>query len=164
MSKSKDALLVIDVQNGFVSSKTEGIIDDLIKYIKKFDGCLKIATKFVNSGGGFKDIMHWDRLKAYPEIEVLKEVAQNVDYVIEKNVYTACTKEVMKLLKDNKIEQVFLVGIDTDCCVLKTAIDLFENNIRPIVETKHCASNGGPESHLAAIKVLERTIGREQII
>ena len=40
--------------------------------------------------------------------------------------------------KENKIKDIYLCGIDTDACVLKTAIDLFENNyneIRKMIES-----------------------------
>ena len=48
--------------------------------------------------------------------------------VLEKRTYTALTPELMTYLKENKIKDIYLCGIDTDACVLKTAIDLFENN------------------------------------
>lgn len=70
----------------------------------------------------------------------------------------------MDFLMKNDVKEVYIAGIDTDCCVLKTAIDIFERNIRPIVLIDYCASNGGDESHRSAIRVLERTIGKKQIV
>lgn len=48
-------------------------------------------------------------------------------------------------------------------CRVSRLYDLFELNIRPIVLTGYCASNGGTASHQAAIKALERTIGLPQL-
>lgn len=69
----------------------------------------------------------------------------------------------MQLLLQNNITEAYIAGIDTDCCVLATAISLFEHNIRPVVLEQYCVSNGGDVSHQAAITVLERTIGLNQI-
>ena len=40
---------------------------------------------------------------------------------------------------------------------------MFEMSIKPLVLVDYCASNGGKKSHLAAIKVLQRTIGYNQL-
>lgn len=48
-------------------------------------------------------------------------------------------------------------------CRISRLYDLFVLNIRPIVLTGYCASNGGAASHQAAIKALERTIGLPQL-
>lgn len=60
-------------------------------------------------------------------------------------------------------EKLFVAGADTDCCVLKIAADLFENNIRPVVLTNYFDSNGGSESHLAGITCMKRLIGEKQL-
>lgn len=158
-------LLVIDVQNGFVSERTEHIISVLNEKINEFNGELIIATKFINlPGSAYQSLLNWKRLTTTPEIELLDFVEKKCTYIIEKNVYTAWCKKLEEVLRKHNIKEVYITGIDTDCCVLKTAIDLFENDIKPIVIKDCCASNGGDESHKAAIKVLERTIGREQIL
>lgn len=156
-------LFVIDVQNGFVSDKTKSILPQLEQLMSDFDGEI-IATQFINTAGsGFTDIMHWKRLKTTPEIDLLPFVKENATHIVQKATYSACTDEVLRLLLENNISEVYISGIDTDCCVLATAISLFEHNIRPIVLTHYCASNGGMVSHQAAITVLERTIGLKQL-
>lgn len=158
-------LMVIDVQNGFVTSETSYIVPKIESLMDKFKDDMVIATKFVNTeNSGFTDIMKWEELKESPETDLLESIERRAKIVVEKNIYSACNQEVLNILQDYDIEEVYIVGIDTDCCVLKTAIDLFEKNIRPIVLTEYCASTGGIESHRAAIKVLERTIGIEQIV
>lgn len=158
-------LFVIDVQKGFVSSKTLHVVSKIERLMDDFKNDMIIATKFINiENSGFTDIMRWGRLKKSPETDLIKSIENRAKIVVEKNIYSACNQEVMDILRVHNIKEVYLVGIDTDCCVLKTAIDLFERNIRPIVLTEYCASNGGMESHQAAIKVLERTVGMEQIV
>lgn len=157
-------LFLIDIQNGFVSDRTKFIIPRIRQLAESFKGDFILATKFINSqNSGFTEIMHWGRLKESPEIDLLPFVKKCADYIIEKNTYTACTDEVLKILSEKNINEVYIAGIDTDCCVLTTAINLFEHNIRPIVLEEYCASNGGENSHNSAITVLKRTIGMQQI-
>ena len=59
---------------------------------------------------------------------------------------------------------MFICGIDTDCCVLTTAVNLFEVGIRPIVLTQYCASNGGESSHQAALTCMGRLIGSHHLV
>ena len=59
----------------------------------------------------------------------------------------------------------FGVGIfDTDGCILKTAFDLFENNIRTYILQDYCMSSGGEKYHYEAIDILKRSIGEKFII
>lgn len=61
-------------------------------------------------------------------------------------------------------ESLFICGIDTDCCVISTAVNLFEIGIRPIVLTQYCASNGGESSHQATLTCLGRLIGSHHLV
>lgn len=81
-----------------------------------------------------------------------------------KNTYTAITEELRRFLASHSIDTGFVCGIDTDCCVLKTAADLFEMGIRPYVLAHYSASNGGDDSQRAAITVLNRLIGPCNVI
>lgn len=67
--------------------------------------------------------------------------------------------ELKSYLIEQAIKQIFLVGIDTDMCVLKIALDIFDLGIEPIVLTDCCASTSGLQAHLAGLAVLSRNIG-----
>lgn len=157
-------LLVIDVQNGFISDKTKMVLPKIQQLMNDFHEGFIIATQFINTeNSGFTDIMYWDRLKTAPEIDLIPFVKERATYIVQKPTYSACTDETMQLLSKNNVTEAYVAGIDTDCCVLSTAIALFEHNIRPVVLAQYCASNGGTVSHQAAITVLGRTIGLNQI-
>lgn len=115
---------------------------------KVFD--IVIATRFLNGDNSvFEQLLSWKRLKSDEERELIENIKPYV--------------ELCQLNDGRYPEELFLVGVDTDGCVLATAIDLFENNIRPIVLTDYCASNGGEEVHTAAITCMKRLIGTRQI-
>lgn len=158
-----DCLLYIDVQNGFVSEKTEHILPRLQSISDKFDHV--IATKFFNTKNGpYTRVMSWYKLMDSPETDLISFVKESSEKIFEKNIYSAVSDELISFIRDNKIDTVYITGIDTDCCVLKTAVDLFERNIDFKVLVDYTASNGGKESFDAAVKVMQRLIGDSSLI
>lgn len=71
--------------------------------------------------------------------------------------------ELVDYFSNHQIQQVAVVGIDTDMCVLKIAMDLFDQGIEPIVLTDCCASTAGLQAHLAGLAVLSRNIGAQRL-
>ena len=84
--------------------------------------------------------------------------------IIDKKGYTAYTQELIDYVNENKIEKIYLCGIDTESCVLKTAFDLFENEHDVYVLKDYCASTLGKERHNNAIEILKRNIGKQNVI
>ena len=56
-----------------------------------------------------------------------------------------------------------VVGIDTDMCVLKVALDLFDLGIEPVILVDCCASTAGLQAHLAGLSILSRNLGPHQL-
>ena len=175
----KRCLLLIDVQKGFVSAETEYAVERIEGLLRRKlpgrypdaavpDGTVfdeMIATQFVNAENSpFRRFIGWNKLSGPPETDVLGFVRENADRVFVKNVYSAVNDELLSYLEEKEMAEVFLAGIDTDCCVLKTAADLFERNIDAKVLAYYTASNGGRGNRYAAIRVLKRMIGAGQII
>ncbi|MCD8094963.1 MAG: cysteine hydrolase [Ruminococcus sp.] len=127
-----------------------------------------VATKFLNYNNSvYEKLFDWNRLETEDDRKLCRDFENYADVVVEKTVYTCVNSHFLQRicqLNDGVFpEKLFLAGADTDCCVLKIAADLFENNIRPVVLTNYCDSNGGPKSHLAGIACLKRLIGKKQL-
>ena len=84
--------------------------------------------------------------------------------VFDKNIYTAVNDELKKYIQKNNISKIYLCGFDTDACVQKTAIDLFEQNYDVYVLKDYCMSHLGKETHDFHINNLARLIGKDRII
>ena len=84
--------------------------------------------------------------------------------IFEKDVYTAYSKKLVDYIKSNNIDVIYLCGIDTECCVLKTAFDLFENGYDVKVLRDYSASTHGMESNNYILDVIGRSIGRDNVI
>jgi nicotinamidase-related amidase len=59
---------------------------------------------------------------------------------------------------------MIVIGLDTESCVLKTAVDAFEAGIVPYVVTDLTYSHAGEEAHSAGLLVTGRFIGRRQLV
>lgn len=155
-------LLVVDLQKGFISLDAKHIvplIEELIPYFKK-DAI--IASKYVNDDEYREKWSNFHEVKDKPDTDLLLNLESIANLVVEKSTYTAITDEVKLFLKEKNIKEVYLVGIATDCCVLKSALDLFDMDIRPIVLTSYCAASK-VEYHNQGIDILKRLIGEEQV-
>ena len=79
-------------------------------------------------------------------------------------VYNAYNNELKLYINTNNIKTIYLCGIDTDACVLKTALDLFENNFDVKVIEDCSMSHSGIEYHISAINMLRKLIGNQNVI
>lgn len=166
----KNILLVVDMQKGFARcEQTLDLRDKILKLLelKVFDSI--VATRFLNDNDSiYEKLLKWKKLKTEDERAIDLSYNQYIDFVFDKYIYNCVNSSfIQKLcqLNDGKYpERIFIVGADTDCCVLTIATALFENNIRPIVLTNYCSSNGGNLSHEAGILCMKRLIGKNQLI
>ena len=61
-------------------------------------------------------------------------------------------------------DEVHLCGVDTDACVLKVALDLFDMGYRPRILLDACASGNGADYHERAIEIFTRQLGRKAVL
>jgi len=166
----KKILLLVDMQNGFARyEQTIRLKDKILDLLERklFDYVL--ATRFINHDNSiYERLLDWRRLKSREERELVAGLEKHVEYVVDKRVYTCVNTDFIQSLcqlNDGVYpEEIYIAGADTDCCVLKIATDLFEHNIRPVILTRYCASNGGPASHEAGLMCLKRLIGERQLL
>jgi len=162
----KTALLVVDVQNGFLNDFTSHIPARVATLIERGDYPETLFTWFVNpEGSPFRRFLAWEHCATEPETLLSEEIAgfASPDRLFSKPGYAGISDELRDYLERGGIERVGLVGIDTDMCVLKVALDLFDLNIEPIVYVDCCASTAGLQTHLAGLAVLARNIGADRL-
>ena len=156
-------LLIVDFQNEFINENTYNSITDINKLVNsnKYDSVL--FTKFVNS----KDNPTYKKLGwngcINKESQSISMDTNNYK-VIEKSTYTAYNDELKKYINTNNIEEIYLCGIDIECCVLVTALNLFENgyNVFVLKDYVYCAH--GVDRKNNAIEILKRNIGENNVL
>ncbi len=163
MPNTQPALLIIDVQKGFINDATKHIPARVEGLQKKYKTVF--ATQFYNPDpSNFRKLIGWNRFTAgSPDTELAFTPIAHVA-VITKPTYSCVTASFLEELKRRNIDTIHICGIDTDICVTKCAVDLFEKNLIPFVLKDCVASHAGIEAHRAALITIGRFIGRNQII
>jgi nicotinamidase-related amidase len=59
-------------------------------------------------------------------------------------------------------DEIHLCGFDTEACVYKTALDLVEVGVRPVVLKDYCHSSD-EQMHNMGLKILEKNIGKRNV-
>jgi len=142
-----EALLIVDVQYGFLNEHT--------KHIPKLD------NKPVSF---YRDLLDWHKFgKDTQEFKLAFEPRSEAT-IIDKPIYSCVTPNFLKLLTSKEIRRIDVCGIETDICVCKCAVDLFEAGIIPRVLSKYSASCTGNDSHIQALETLKKFIGERQVL
>lgn len=163
-----DLLLVVDMQNAFVNETVRPIIPNIIALIDKFKATNRLIafSRFINSEtSNYVKLLQWNSCAVGKEIEIIPELIDytKTTFVFDKPYYTPYTTEFESYLTRNKINRIFICGVTTESCVLKAALDIFEDNKEPIVVENACYCDRGMASHKAGIFIISRNIGRRQI-
>lgn len=87
-------------------------------------------------------------------------------YLVTKNVYSAVTPEFEEFLAELDLANtgMYIVGADTESSVMKTALDLFERTIEPIILAEFCGSHRGLGTHERALTLLKELVGEDRVI
>lgn len=170
MNHFRAALVVVDVQNGFINEHSEHAVPMVTRLVKAWSalGHPLVFTRFYNPpGSAYERITGWTGLRTEAEQQVVDELApymQAATAVIDKPVSSALTPELARLIADHAWTDLVLAGIDTDACVYDTAISTYHAGIRPWLVTDACASTGGSKYHDIALVLAERNISPRQLL
>jgi nicotinamidase-related amidase len=166
----RSVLVIVDVQNGFVSDATRHIVPIISRLAERWldAGRDVIFTRYVNyAGSPFERNFSWSAMKASPEIDIvdaLSECVRRATAVIDKGLYTMFTAAGSSVVSDHGWTDLHICGIDTEACVLKIAVDAFERNLTPWIIADASASDSGREYHNAGLLVAKKLIGVSQIV
>lgn len=150
-------------KKSFINSHTESVPTNIKKLLSMKQFEYVVFTKFINdTNSQYYNTLNY---KGCMTEEDRKIVLDTKNYkVIEKKVYTALNDELNQYIKDNNIDEIYVCGIDTDACVMKTALDLFENNYNVKVIEDCSMSHSGADIHNNAVGILKKLIGKENVI
>ncbi|HYX18550.1 MAG TPA: isochorismatase family cysteine hydrolase [Nostoc sp.] len=158
-------LFIIDIQNGFINQNTSHVPQRVKSLLEQNIFEHVIFTKFINTPNSpYVKYLHWHNLISEVEQKIVDDIEPFAQVIFDKTIYTACNEETLNFLNRNDIQKVFICGLDTESCVLKTAIDFFENNIISYVLEYYSASTGGDKFHQAGLLVLSQMIGVNHIV
>ena len=161
---NKNAVIIIDVQNGFVRGRTKLLPNKIKTYLEKNKFDYILFTKFINDrGSNFFKLLHWKKMLLGSETEICEELS---DYVKKDNVFIKNNYSIFKIkklthyLRKNKIKSLYLCGVDLEACVLASAFEAFDRGYNVKVVSELSASNSGKYFHDAALKIIKRCINK----
>lgn len=169
MDLSNSVLIVVDVQNGFVRSRSRHVVPAIVRLVQEWQkaGGDTVFTRFLNyENSPYERIIGWKRMREVPETDLIPELAPYTagSTILDKTIYTLFTEDGAALVKHHGWTDLVICGIATESCVCKTAVDAFERNLTPWVVTDACASHAGQEAHAAGLLVTGRFVGHKQLI
>ncbi|MET9310752.1 isochorismatase family cysteine hydrolase [Kribbella sp. NPDC003505] len=164
-------LAVVDMQYGFVSPASAHVIPLASKFIREWaaTGRPYIMTRWYNTPNSlFEQLFNYDIIhKDSHEFEIvdeLKDLAAGAVAVLDKPTYSLFSEVGSALVAEHGWRQMIVIGLDTESCVLKTAVDAFEAGLVPLLVTDLTYSHAGEEAHNAGLLVAGRFIGRRQLV
>lgn len=161
-----EPLIIVDVQSGFINEFTHHIPQRIARLLQRNEYSPILFTQFINSADGpYQRFLDWHGCSEKSEIKIVPELQPWVqsERIYSKQGLCGVPDNLSSYLGEQEVKRVFIVGIDTDMCVLKIAMDFFDINIEPIVLTDCCASTAGLQAHLAGLAVLSRNIGAARL-
>ena len=159
----KKMLLVIDLQKSFINPNTEFLISKIDSLVNSGSYDLVVFTKFINDNDSmWVKKLNYKGCISLEDRKIMIDTKDNI--VLEKSLYTAYSDNLINLINLFKIDEVHLCGIDTECCVLKTAFDLFENGYNIKVLSGYSACTHGEESNKNALDIIARNIGKSNVV
>lgn len=159
-------ILLVDIQEGYMNERLRGLPKDIAKHVKNYDYDLVIATRFINKNDTLhKADIHIKSMTVFSsQAKLVEPIEEITDFVLMKSTYTSITKDVIKLLEKNKVEQVYIAGLNTETSVLATAFDLFDKGIKPVILSHLCNTVNGEEMNKAALNILRKAVGDDCVL
>lgn len=164
------ALVVIDMQNGFVNRHSKHAVPAVADLVTRWTatGRPVLFTRYLNyPDSPYEKYFQWNRLQGPPETDIVPELADHAadaHAVLDKTGYTLFTPEATRLISQAGWTDLVFCGVATESCVLKSAADAFEHGYAPWIVTDACASDAGPDVHNAGLTVVRRLISPGQLV
>ncbi|MER7840268.1 cysteine hydrolase [Streptomyces sp. NPDC096040] len=170
MDNNKAVLIVVDAQNGFIREPSKPVIPVIADLVSRWqeNGGDVVFTRYLNyPGSPFERMIHWTALQDSPQTDIVSDLlplARRATAVLDKTIYSLFSDEGAELVEQHGWTDLYICGIATESCVLKTAVDAFERDLTPWLLEDASASHAGSAVHDAGILVASRFIGVDQII
>mgnify|MGYP002617402515 FL=1 len=103
----KKMLVVVDLQRSFINENTEFIIDKIKKLVNSNEFDKVIFTKFVNNEDSiYVSKLNYKGCLTNEEQEIMIDTKDNI--VLNKNVYTVYSDRFKEIVRDFKINEIYL--------------------------------------------------------
>lgn len=159
-SNRKKALIIIDVQPGFIKPKNKAIIKKIIWLLnnKHYDAYIESVFN-AEKNSLWEKQQNWILPKGpdtHTDFEIGKALKKYSSLLITKqtkSVFKGSTNLQTYLSKKN-IKEVHIVGLDTNDCILASAYEAFDLGFLTYVIEECCQSSSSENLHKNALALL----------
>ncbi|AFT92874.1 isochorismatase [Francisella tularensis] len=156
-------LIMIDIQEGFSSKGVDYIVGKFNKNYSKFE-YVCFCTFENKKNSLFERQLKWQDFQNQRDRKLIKKLKTSKNcYFINHHNYTIYNADMKKLINKLTPQQIYLAGIFYDVCVLKAAIDMFDDGVISYIIEDLCTSLHGQDAHKNAFKSLKLALGEDKI-
>ena len=151
---------MVDVQPGFLNARNRKVIGKILSLLKQTQYDLYVESLFyAEKGSLWHKQQNW-YLPKNKNMHTEKRIAEAIKN-FKKTLIIKQTKSVFKgkpnlftALKKYKIEEVHIVGLDTNDCVFATACEAFDLGFYTYIIEECCQSSSSDKFHKEAVDLL----------
>lgn len=143
------ALLIVDLQQGFNPSNK--LLTGIKAIIPSYN--VIFQTQFLPGNPLFNQRLNWDpkTINSRLCLTIKGEI------LLPKTGYALCQEGILTITQKTKpLQEIHIVGLEIDACVLAAAFQLWDSQRTPIILYKLC---GGDKNRQPAIKIANRQFG-----
>lgn len=129
METRKTAIIIVDIEPDFITNENKWVLKNVEKLLetKAYDQYVEVVF-FAPAGSIWDKESHW----TFPKEDTVPKIGNLIPkdkYLrIQKTTKSAFKgdKDLLGFLKENNIEEVHVIGLDTNDCVFATANEAFD--------------------------------------
>jgi nicotinamidase-related amidase len=157
MSDRPEALLVVDMQKGFMRNGAETLIPSVTTLANGWAKDKVFYLAYRNHPDSlYTRHLDWHDFMTSTEAALVDGVHAPGVPVFNHYGYRPPDELIARL---RHYPSVGICGVDTDACVMAAVFALWDAGIRPVVLADYCMSSGGASFHKAALDLMLRQFG-----
>ncbi|KAL3923239.1 MAG: hypothetical protein SGILL_001767, partial [Bacillariaceae sp.] len=99
-----------------------------------------------------------------PELQLYYDSNNIMQFSAKNNYSCFANSNLLSILQDASVEEVFVAGINTDYCVFATALDSYQYKFRTFVVQDAVTSVGGKAAHEEGLRNLLKHMGDQVLV
>jgi nicotinamidase-related amidase len=157
MQNRKTALIIVDIQPDFITEENKWVLPNTERLLKESSYGAYVEVNFSAPAGSLWDKqLHWTFDKQ-DTVQSIRNLIPHDNYLyVEKETKSAFkgNRDVLAFLKEKNIEEVHVIGLDTNDCVFATVNEAFDLGFFSYVIERCTASSQSEEIRQAALTIL----------
>lgn len=159
-SGRKKALLVVDVQPVFMRPHVLPVIPKIVSLIEQVPYDFYVEALFHAEKGSLWDRQqNWsapqdEHMVVMPEVEHALASHNPLKVIKQTKSLFKGNQDILKAFKQHAIEEVHIIGVDTNDCVIATTFEAFDLGFFSYVIEECCQSDQSNEAHELGLQIL----------